>query len=236
MFLPCNHFFAQGPFDFSHGTGTWRRTLCKRWLAAVKYQSLRSSMYDSKPLLPLNLLSHYLLIKGGLISFDIGPRVALTKDDALLLVQHPSFAQLAQPLFHNLDGFVVHVEEAMKGWMWHAIQCEVLVKVMFFPNNGRVCENTCRHRSKYPSRVATLNSNIMTVKKPCNPGAWKLVQDSVGTFRGKTDQVLRLVDNGHFVIWAMSRRLAMKNEPVCILYDQKFANVCRLFWGQDSRF
>lgn len=76
-------------------------------------------------------------------------------------------------------------------------------------------------KSKYPKQ----SSNTQPKHYDCQEALQHCWAETLRV--QKKDQVLRLVDHGNLVVWAVSTRIAMKNEPVCMLCDQKFAYVCK---------
>jgi|OrbCmetagenome_4_1107370.scaffolds.fasta_scaffold196133_2 hypothetical protein len=74
----------------------------------MKDKRLRlSSLHNPAPLLPVEFATHDLLVKGGFVRFNISPRLTCAKLNLLLRLHDPRFPELAQPLAHIFNAFVV---------------------------------------------------------------------------------------------------------------------------------
>ena len=110
----------------------WSRRSPGRCLRSQPLQDQRmwsTSLHDAAPLLPNDrlrgVLGHFLQVcvaECGLICFHISPGLGVAEEDGFLLLLDPTFAKMAQPVLHVLNGLVVDVENAMDGRVRDAIE------------------------------------------------------------------------------------------------------------------
>ena len=110
----------------------WSRRSPGRCLRSQPLQDQRmwsTSLHDAAPLLPNDrlrgVLGHFLQVcvaECGLICFHISPGLGVAEEDGFLLLLDPTFAKMAQPVLHVLNGLVVDVKNAMDGRVRDAIE------------------------------------------------------------------------------------------------------------------